>query len=444
MPFSFLFYLQPTYTFVLPNKKGKYAFPIPDKLPESVKLQIKTNKNYKSELARQYDISWQALHKGYLGDTEKYTNFKKLPIQDEYTFVRTYFNVIWSFYVLLIRLLTFKNPFHEISAWWKSRIAVRSNYLKEPITYSEWKNFNDGFIIDKPLVSVIIPTLNRYKYLKDVLKDLEKQDYKNFELIVVDQSEPFEETFYDQFSLQLHVIHQKEKALWLARNTAIEKAKSDFLLLFDDDSRINKYWISNHLKCLSFFDADISSGVSISTIGAEVPLHYSFFKISSQLDTGNVLIKREVFRKLGLFDRQFEKQRMGDGEFGLRAYLEGYLNISNPYADRLHLKVATGGLRQMGSWDAFRPKNIFAPRPVPSVLYFLRRYFGKKRSLFALLKTVPPSIMPYRFKKNKSMMVLGSFISVVLFPVILIQVIRSWSLASKKIKEGSIIKKLDS
>ena len=358
--------------------------------------------------------------------------------------MRTYFNVIWSFYVLLIRLLTFKNPFHEISAWWKSRIAVRSNYLKEPITYSEWKNFNDGFIIDKPLVSVIIPTLNRYKYLKDVLKDLEKQDYKNFELIVVDQSEPFEETFYDQFSLQLHVIHQKEKALWLARNTAIEKAKSDFLLLFDDDSRINKYWISNHLKCLSFFDADISSGVSISTIGAEVPLHYSFFKISSQLDTGNVLIKREVFRKLGLFDRQFEKQRMGDGEFGLRAYLEGYLNISNPYADRLHLKVATGGLRQMGSWDAFRPKNIFAPRPVPSVLYFLRRYFGKKRSLFALLKTVPPSIMPYRFKKNKSMMVLGSFISVVLFPVILIQVIRSWSLASKKIKEGSIIKKLDS
>ena len=273
---------------------------------------------------------------------------------------------------------------------------------------------------------------------------MEKQDYKNFELIVVDQSEPFEETFYDQFSLQLHVIHQKEKALWLARNTAIEKAKSDFLLLFDDDSRINKYWISNHLKCLSFFDADISSGVSISTIGAEVPLHYSFFKISSQLDTGNVLIKREVFRKLGLFDRQFEKQRMGDGEFGLRAYLEGYLNISNPYADRLHLKVATGGLRQMGSWDAFRPKNIFAPRPVPSVLYFLRRYFGKKRSLFALLKTVPPSIMPYRFKKNKSMMVLGSFISIVLFPVILIQVIRSWSLASKKIKEGSIIKKLDS
>ena len=90
--------------------------------------------------------------------------------------------------------------------------------------------------------------------------------------------------------------------------------------------------------------------------------------MSDQLDTGNVLLKRGVFKKIGLFDRQYEKQRMGDGEYGLRAYLEGFLNISNPYAQRLHLKVGTGGLRQMGSWDGFRPKNWFGPRPVPSVL----------------------------------------------------------------------------
>ncbi len=64
--------------------------------------------------------------------------------------------------------------------------------------------------------------------------------------------------------------------------------------------------------------------------------------------------------------------------------------------------------------------------------------------MYSLGRTVPPSIIPYRFKKNKGMMLVGSLIALLIFPIIFIQVFRSWSLASKKIKEGSLIKKLDS
>jgi glycosyltransferase involved in cell wall biosynthesis len=39
-------------------------------------------------------------------------------------------------------------------------------------------NHSIYFSTEQPLVSVIIPTLNRYVYLKDVMEDLEKQDYK--------------------------------------------------------------------------------------------------------------------------------------------------------------------------------------------------------------------------------------------------------------------------
>ena len=165
--------------------------------------------------------------------------------------------------------------------------------------------------------------------------------------------------------------------------------------MFDDDSRVESDWIKNHIKCLDFFNADISSGVSISIVGARVPDNYSFFKYSEQLDTGNVLIKRNVFKAIGLFDIQYEKQRMGDGEYGLRAFLFGFKNISNPYAKRLHLKAGTGGLRQMGSWDGFRPKKWFSPRPIPSVLYQFRKYYGVKMTIYSLLKTVPPSIINF-------------------------------------------------
>ena len=242
----------------------------------------------------------------------------------------------------------------------------------------------------KPFVSIVIPTLNRYEYLKDVLEDLEKQEYKNFEVIIVDQSNPYQEDFYKKFNLDIQLIQQTERALWLARNHAIEVSKGKYLLLFDDDSRVAPDWIVNHLKCLDFFKADISSGVSLSAVGAEVPQNYSFFRISDQIDTGNVLLKKQVFRDIGLFDRQFEKQRMGDGEYGLRAYLNGYKNISNPYAGRIHLKVGSGGLREMGSWDAFRPKSLFAPRPIPSVLYLYRKYYRPQKKHPGNSKNRPP------------------------------------------------------
>lgn len=92
---------------------------------------------------------------------------------------------------------------------------------------------------------------------------------------------------------------------------------------------------------------------------------------------------------------------MGDGEFGLRAYLHGFLNVSNPLAKRLHLKVGSGGLRDMGSWDAFRTQKLWQPRPIASVLYLFRGYFGNQAAKRALWRNIPMAITPYRFKKIK-------------------------------------------
>ena len=50
---------------------------------------------------------------------------------------------------------------------------------------------------------------------------------------------------------------------------------------------------------------------------------------------------------------------MGDAEFGLRTFTRGIISVSNPEAYRLHLKISKGGLRQVGSWDTFRPTSFF-------------------------------------------------------------------------------------
>ena len=440
MPFRFLKYLQPVHYFRLNKENRETVFPTFEGLPADLLSKLDIDLEYTTEQAQHYDASWQAVKRGYIGNAPIYKSFESLSLIDEYRFARKNFHKFWITYVFGLRLLSLKNPIKETQAFFMTRHVRRLvPASKEVVKYPKYDQFESPLVGSNPLVSIIIPTLNRYTYLKDVLLDLEKQTYTNFEVIVVDQSNPFDANFYKSFDLNMNLMHQEEMALWLARNTAVRESKGNFILLFDDDSRVDTNWIFEHLKTLDYFQCDLSSGVSISVLGAEIPEDYSFFRLSDQLDTGNVLVRKNVFKAIGLFDRQFEKQRMGDGEFGLRAYRHGFLNISNPNAKRLHLKVGSGGLREMGSWDAFRTKNIFSPRPIPSVLYFYRTYFGTKPSIYAMLKTIPISLVPFKFKGNKKMLIFGFIMLIVLFPIIGFQAARSWYSSGKKLHEGSKI-----
>ncbi|QIE60635.1 glycosyltransferase family 2 protein [Rasiella rasia] len=442
MLFKFLKYVQPTHYFSLKRNDGTSIFPIASELPEVVLQQLQEDNNYSSKMATAYDLSFQAVLKGYTGDAPTYRAVERLPVKDEYRFLRKNFHPIWVLYVLLLRVCSFHNPFTELGGFLRTRKVRRVPYTATPLKNDSWENFNASLTAQNPLVTVVIPTLNRYKYLAQVLRDFEVQSYTNFEIVVVDQSQPFNPDFYAPFKLHINVVRQEEPALWLARNTAIEQAKGEIIALSEDDVRIPKYWIETHLKCLDYFQADISAGVFFPE-GEKIPQNRSFFSIASQFATGNAMLYKDVFRKVKLFDRQFEKQRMGDGEFGLRCYLQSLKSISNPLAYCEDIKAEVGGLRQMGSWDAFRTKKLFAPRPIPSVLYLYRRYYGNRSAVLALLKSVPPSIIPYRFKRNKMLLLLGIFVSVFLLPLISIQVFISWRKATKKIVEGPLIRSLD-
>ena len=438
MLFSFLKYLQPTHYFQIRSKFGSSIFPNVDYLPEAIVEHLVIDDHYQSSHAKNYDLSWQAVKNGYIGHVPTYQSFEEVSIQDNYRFLRKQYHSAWILYVLIIRLVSLHNPISEITSWFRTRDVKKSKGRDSFLDYKEWQSFNSKLIIENPKVSIIIPTLNRYDYLMDILKDLEHQDYKNFEVLIIDQSDDFRVDFYKDFDLDLQLIRQEEKALWLARNTGIKKAKGDLIALSEDDVRIKNDWISKHLKCLDFFDCRVSAGVFYPQ-GKDIPKERSYFAIASQFATGNAMLYKEVFKTVGLFDRQFEKQRMGDGEFGLRLYLSDIKSISNPEASCIDVKAGTGGLREMGSWDSFRPSSFFAPRPIPSVLYYYRRYYGNAAARWALLRTIPISVFPYQFKKNKPLLVIGFMLTILILPLICYQVIKSWYLASKKLKEGPII-----
>lgn len=438
--FSFLTYTSPIWYYRLYGQAAIRLY-ADSYLQDAIRDgKIVEDPSYQSTDARRADLIYQALNRGLICDNYEYKATEahleiKSPV-DNYRFVRKYFPSKWAGYVLLMRLFKGVNPFKEIKAFLQtrnvSRVSLHTNiqdhgsFLTTPIR-EDLRNAK---------VSIIIPTLNRYSYLRDVFADLEKQTHQHFEVLVCDQSDPFDATCYEGWSFEMHVIRQEEKALWKARNVCLSKASGELILLFDDDSRVDPDWITNHIRCLSYFNADISAGVTDTIVGHGLSSKESYFHYSDVFDTGNALVRRKVFEKVGLFDRQFEKQRMGDGEFGLRSYLGGFPSISNPFAKRIHLKVETGGLRHFGSWDAFRPKNLFSPRPVPSVLYLSRRYFGNYAAFILILNSLSSSVIPYKYKKDRKLKMLSPFFLLMLLPILIVQVMRSWKLSGIMLQQG--------
>lgn len=441
LTFTFIRYTQPGWQLnIVPKSQNSFAscYIRDENVPAGF-----IDSRYKTQSARLADAGYRLCLKGILlqATTSDVSYLHSLPapvLKDEYIFIRKYWGAAWATFALFVRLFTFKNPFKELAAYIATRSIKRINAYAQPHIDDNYKTYSSPLVASLPLVAVIIPTLNRYTYLKDVMLDLEKQSYKNFEVLVFDQSDNFDEAFYKQFALNIKVHHQKEKLLWTARNNAVKATSAEYLLFFDDDSRVSEDWIFEHLKCLDYFKADISAGVSLATVGQKIPANYSYFRWADQFDSGNAMVKRLVFKQIGLFDEKFNGQRMGDGEFGYRAYLNGFKSLSNPNASRVHLKVSSGGLREMGSWDGFRPKKWFAPKPVPSVVFLYKKYLSTPLYRNAVLIGIMLSNVPYKYKRSSKMLLLSIFLTVIKAPVLLIQFGRAKKIAGQMLQNPAV------
>jgi glycosyltransferase involved in cell wall biosynthesis len=94
-------------------------------------------------------------------------------------------------------------------------------------------------LVKKPvLISIIIPTLNEERFLPKLLKNLEKQKEKNFEVLVIDgkstdQTKRVALGFKDK--LQLSFIEADQRGLAHQRNYAAKLALGKYLVFLDAD-----------------------------------------------------------------------------------------------------------------------------------------------------------------------------------------------------------------
>lgn len=89
-------------------------------------------------------------------------------------------------------------------------------------------------IADRPLVSCVMPTFNRSRYLPAAIDCFLKQTYPNKELVIVDDSNESSRPLLDS-SWPVRYVFIAHRILGAKRNECCELAKGDIICHFDDD-----------------------------------------------------------------------------------------------------------------------------------------------------------------------------------------------------------------
>ena len=113
----------------------------------------------------------------------------------------------------------------------------------------------------EPLVSVIIPVYNVLPYLREALDSVINQTYKNLEILVVDDGstdgsgDVCDEYLSDH---RVIVIHQENRGLSGARNTALDRMTGEYVAFLDSDDTFMPEMIEKMLEAMIRNRTDIS------------------------------------------------------------------------------------------------------------------------------------------------------------------------------------------
>ena len=87
-----------------------------------------------------------------------------------------------------------------------------------------------------PLVSVVIPTYNRAWVIKEAVDSVLAQDYKDFELIIVDDgSTDNTSDVLASYGEDVRVLFQENRGVSAARNRGVAEASGHFVAFLDSD-----------------------------------------------------------------------------------------------------------------------------------------------------------------------------------------------------------------
>ena len=182
-------------------------------------------------------------------------------------------------------------------------------------------------------VSVLIPVYQDTAGLETTLKSLIDAGVRrpDTEIIVCNDGGGREiSRVVSSFAVR-EALLEKNQGSYSARNRGIEIAQGNILAFLDADQRVDPGWMDAGIRALD--QADYAGGRIVVEPGTEPSVWEEYdvltaFPVKKYLEelhfapTANLFVRRDVLRKVGLFDERLRSG--GDFEFGRRVFAAGF------------------------------------------------------------------------------------------------------------------------
>ena len=249
--------------------------------------------------------------------------------------------------------------------------------------------------------SIIIPTYLRQEIIINTLNSLRKQSCKEFEVIIVDQTNCVDNRLknYKFENNNYHYVHINVIGLPNARNVGAKQACGDTLIFLDDDTIPDENLVLNYKKILDLLGENIVIGGRVIEKGTNIFKERKnisggwitwYGKTLKNFDTdnagycewapgGNLAFSKKLFMKVGGFDKNFIGTAvLEDSDFGYSINKFGGMVYYDPKPVVQHLRIPTGGLRQENT-----AKSMFYRSH--NTVYFFRKHGIYRNLLFVFI-----------------------------------------------------------
>ena len=202
-----------------------------------------------------------------------------------------------------------------------------------------------------PRVSVVIPMYNAQKTIEKSLAALEKQTFRDFEVVIVDDgSTDKSPDIVKSYKMRMHLklLKQKNSGPAKARNLGAKEASGNIVVFTDSDCVPREDWLSEMIA--PFEDASVA-GVQgtyetlnrdklvARYVGYEIAYRHEQMNMRKDIDfigTVSAAYRKNLFWEAGGFDVSFLTSSGEDPDLSYRMKAKGYRMVCNPRAVVAH------------------------------------------------------------------------------------------------------------
>jgi glycosyltransferase involved in cell wall biosynthesis len=189
------------------------------------------------------------------------------------------------------------------------------------------------------MISVIIPLFNAERNILALLDSLDRQNFRDFEVIVVDdgstdRSKELVEKNVSRYHFPLSLISQQNAGPAKARNVGVDNAKGDIIIFLDSDCIPPPGWIDEMIRPLTGDVAGCNCGYRVKNQESLIAryIDYEIARRHERLNKDNIdtvgsysaSFIKGIFRKAGGFNTDYRTASGEDFDLSFNIHKLGY------------------------------------------------------------------------------------------------------------------------